>query len=401
MINVTYPAKFAPIVQRSARYKVARGGRGSAKSHSFSKLSVVRAFREKIKIGCFRETQNSIKDSVHALIVNKISELKLNRFFRITENYIRSWTGSEYIFKGLRTDPEAIKSIEDIDIAYIEEAESISRHSIEILKPTIRKPGSEIWINFNPESADSPVYHDFIVHPPIPEDIVSVEMNWRDNPWFPDVLLKEMEWCRDTDYEKYLWIWEGQLKAYAEDVIFKNKCEFDADFPEPPPGTRFYIGLDFGFSNDPLSCHRYFIKDNRLYIDYEVYGRGIELDEIPNVLLRIPEIKRWEIGADAARPDTISYLHNKGFRIIGAEKGAGSVEDGITFLRGFEKIVIHKRCPGAKDDYQNYRWKRDRITQEILPIPLDKNNHTQDDGRYALGKYIKRKISSFEVLKNL
>lgn len=397
MINIPYPRKFEPFVEQHWRYKVAKGGRGSAKSHSFCQLAVERTAREKIRIGCFRETQNSIKDSVHYLVRKKIYQLKLEKYFHITENSIKSWTGADFIFKGFQ-DPEALKSLEDVDVAYIEEARTTSKRSLQILRPTIRKPGSEIWVNYNPEDENDPIHQELVVNKP--DDCLVIDMNWRDNPWFPNELEKERLHCLKTDPESYQWIWEGECRGFAADVVFKEKCIFDADF-ETPTDARFYQGLDFGYAEDPLSFHRYFIRDNNLYIDQEVYGRGIELDHIPGALNTIPNIKRWEIGADNSRPDTISYLHNKGFRIVGAEKGEGSVDDGITFLRGFHKIIIHKRCPGAKSDFQNYKWKKDKLTDQILPIPIDKNNHACDDARYALSKYIKRKISSFEVLRNL
>lgn len=399
MAKVTYPRRFEPLVERHARYKVAKGGRGSAKSHSFCKLAVERAVRERIRIGCFRETQNSIKDSVHYLVKKKIHELGWQKYFQITENSIKSWTGADFIFKGFQ-DPEALKSLEDVDIAYIEEARTTSKRSLQILRPTIRKPGSEIWLNFNPEDEQDPVYQEFVINKP--DNCIVVDMNYTDNPWFPQELEEERLHCLKTDPESYEWIWEGKCRGFAADVIFKEKCIFDADFEEPPAGTILFHGLDFGFAEDPLSFHRYFIKDGNLYIDQEVYGRGIELDEIGPALLKVlPNLKRWEIGADSSRPDTISHLRRQGFRIVGAEKGEGSVDDGITFLRGFHKIIIHKRCPGAKHDYQNYKWKKDRLTDNILPIPIDKDNHACDDSRYALSKYIKKKISSFEVLRNL
>lgn len=398
MINIPYPRKFEPFVEQHWRYKVAKGGRGSAKSHSFCQLAVERAARERIRVGCFRETQNSIKDSVHYLVKKKIHELKLNKYFQITDNSIRSWTGADFIFKGFQ-DPEALKSLEDVDIAYIEEARTTSKRSLQILRPTIRKPGSEIWLNFNPEEEKDPVYEEFVVNKP--DNCLIIEMNWRDNPWFPEELESERLHCLKTDPESYQWIWEGQCRGFAADVIFKEKCIFDADF-ETPSDVIFFHGLDFGYAEDPLSFHRYFIKEGNLYIDQEVYGRGIELDEIAPALLKVlPNLKRWEIEADSSRPDTINYLRRQGFRIVGAEKGEGSVDDGITFLRGFRNIIVHKRCLGAKHDYQNYKWKKDKLTQDILPIPIDKDNHACDDSRYALSKYIKKKISSFEVLKNL
>ena len=145
-----------------------------------------------------------------------------------------------------------------------------------------------------------------------------------------------------------------------------------------------------------------------LYIDYEVYGIGIELDDMHQKLWKgLPGLGRNKLMADSARPDTISFLRRPfskngrnypGINCIGADKKKGSLEDGIEFLRSYRHIYIHKRCPGAKDDYQNYRWERDSRTQEILTDPLDKSNHTPDDNRYALEELIKKKVSGFDVL---
>lgn len=408
-LQITYPKKFYPLVSRQARRKVAKGGRGSAKSESFGRLAIRRAAREKLRFLCCRELQSSIKDSVHKTLSDTIHEFGLDRFFRITDTSIKSWTGSEFIFKGLRNNYNEIKSLKGIDICWLEEGEGVSQNSLDILIPTIRKPSSEIWVSYNPETKESPCDKTFITnaHP----DSIIIEMNWRDNPWFPEVLKHEKDLCKIVDFEKYLWVWEGQYKKYAHDLIFRDKIEVDCEF-ESPENVRFYYGLDFGFSNDPLSAHRMFEKDDGdftdLYIDYEVYGLGIELDDMHERLLHgLPGLIRSKIKADSARPDTISFLKrpfNKngrtlpGLQIEGAEKKKGSLEDGVDFLRHYRKIYIHRRCPGAKDDYQNYRWKRDPKTDEILSEPVDKSNHTPDDNRYALEDLIKKKASGFDAL---
>lgn len=420
MIQITYPDKFYPIVNRKARRKIAKGGRGSAKSRSFAKLAVVRASKEKLRILCCRELQSSIKESVHKLLCETIHELGLDRFFRITDTSIKSWTGSEFIFKGLRNNYNEIKSLEGIDIAWLEEGEGVSQQSLDVLIPTIRKDGSEIWVSYNPETKDSPCDKTFITnaHP----DTVIVELNFRDNPWFPEVLRFEMELCKIVDFEKYLWVWEGQYKKYAHDLIFRDKIVVDCDFVTPSDIKRFYYGLDFGFSNDPLSAHRLFEKEEGtftdLYIDYEVYGLGIELDDMHEKLIAgLPGLLRDKIIADSSRPDTISFLRrpfNKNgkqfpsINCIGANKtgevldkkgtSKGSIADGIDFLRHYRHIYIHRRCPGAKEDYQNYRWKRDAKTDEILNEPVDKSNHSPDDNRYALSRLIQRKVSGFDVI---
>lgn len=394
VLSITYPDKFAPIVLEPKRYKVAHGGRGSAKSHSFAKLAVVRASREKIRILCVRETQNSIKDSVHKLLKEKIYELGLNKFFHITETSIKSWTGAEFIFKGLRGNVDDIKSTEGVDICWVEEAESATEDSWKILIPTIRKELSEIWVSFNPEAEKSPTYQRFVKSPP-PNAIV-IEMNWRDNPWFPEVLRVEMERDKLVDFDTYEWIWEGKVKKYSQDVIFRDRLEV-TDF-ETPQGVQLYFGADFGFSVDPNVLVRCFIKDQCLWIDHELYGVGIELEELEAGWDSVPGARRWKIRADCERPDTISFMKGKKFDVIACEKGPGSVEDGIVWLRKFKKIYIHTRCAGAKKDFENYRWKRDRVTNDILPIPLDKFNHVPDAIRYALEPMIKKKVSGFDVV---
>ena len=390
------PPKAQVVLARPSRYKVLEGGRGSAKSWSFADALIWGAYERKLRILCTRETQNSIRDSVHRLLSDRIHTMGLAESFNIQkESIVCPETGSEFFFKGLRHNISEIKSMEGVDICWVEEAEKVSEDSWNILIPTIRKDGSEIWISFNPEDENSPTYKRFVKNPP--PDCRSAHMTFEDNAMFPEVLRREMEYDKATDPEKYQHVWMGLPKKYAQSLIFKGKIIID-DFPPRLDDEQLYFGLDFGFSSDAFCLNRMFIREHRLYIDYEAYGHGIEIEDMPEFMRTVPDVKSWEIIADSARPDTISYLKNQGFNIIGAEKGAGSVEDGIEFLRSFEAIIIHPRCTGTKDNYENYRWKTDKVTGEILPIPLDKSNHAPDADRYALEKYIKRKKSIFQVL---
>ena len=376
------------------RYKVLYGGRGGQKSWAVADYLVARACQEKLRILCTREMQNSIKDSVHRLLNDRIHALGLDKYFIIQVDSIKSTTGSEFIFKGLRMNINEIKSTEGIDICWVEEATKVSENSWKVLIPTIRKESSEIIITFNPELESDPVYQRFILH--TPPDCATEEVSYADNDYFPDVLRREMEWCRKVDSDAYEHIWGGKLKGYSDALIFKNKF-FVEEF-EIPDGVQFYYGADFGFSVDAMWMGRCFIKDGCLYISDEVYGVGIEIDDMPNYWGKVPDSKKWTIRADSSRPDTISYLNRQGFNVVGAEKGPGSVEDGISFLRGFEKIIIHPRCLGAKNNFENYRWKQNKITQEILPIPVDKHNHCPDAIRYALEPYIKKPDVSISVV---
>jgi phage terminase large subunit len=353
--------------------------------------------------------QNSIRDSVHRLLKDRIYALKLDALFTINRENIYSKAGAEFIFKGLHHNISDIKSTEGIDICWVEEAEKVCDDSWTILIPTIRNPNSEIWVTFNPELEKSSTYQRFVIHPP--DDCLSAEINYPDNDFFPEVLRLEMEYDKRVDFEKYEHIWMGKLKGYAQDCVFKRVRVEDFETPIGPdptvPEIQFFMGADFGFSVDPTCLIRMFIKDRRLWIDHEAYGHGIEIADLHQFFSTVPGAERWKIVGDSERPDTISFLAQPttgkdgidypGFNIIPAEKGPGSVEDGIQFLNGFEEIVIHPRCKGAISDFQNYRWKRDKITDEILPMPLDKANHACDAARYGIEAYIKRKVTIFDI----
>lgn len=379
--------KVQAVLAPRARYKVLEGGRGGGKSTPIADTLATRASSEKLRILCTREMQNSIRDSVHRLLSDRINALGLSEFFVIHRENITSLCGSEFIFKGLRHNISEIKSTEGIDICWVEEAEKVSEDSWQTLIPTIRKEGSEIWISFNPEDEKSATHRRFITNPP--PDCKRVHVTWKDNKLFPEVLRREMEYDKRVDYEKYLHVWEGNVKRYGDAVIFKNK--FRVEEFETPEGVQIYFGADWGFSNDPTVLGRMFVKENRLFIDYEFYSIGVEINELERCFDTVPGSRKWKITADSERPDTISFMRRKGFNIVGAQKGKGSVEDGIQFLRGFEDIIIHPRCRYAIDNFANYKWKQDRVSQEILPIPADGSDHWPDSARYALESLMKAK----------
>nr|WP_241489102.1 PBSX family phage terminase large subunit [Cronobacter sakazakii] len=381
-----FAPKFKPLF-KPIRYKVFRGGRGGAKSWGIARALVIMAASKKLRILCTREVQNSIKDSVHKLLKDQIEMLGLNPWFRITNEMITSACGSEFLFKGLRFDPLGIKSTEGVDICWVEEAQSVSADSWDILIPTIRKEGSEIWVSFNPGEETDPTYQRFVVNPP--DNCVTVEVNYYDNPYLPDTLRKEMEYCKRIDYEAYEHIWLGKPKSISEAVIFKRRYKVEA-FPDDlwQQADRLFFGADFGFANDPSTLIRMFMLENKLYIEYEAYGVGVELDEMPQFYDSIPEARRWPIKADNARPETISHIARKGFSIDAAAKWKGSVEDGIAYLKGFEEIIIHERCKHTADEFRLYSYKVDKKTNEILPVIVDAHNHCIDAIRYGLDGYI-------------
>ena len=378
---------FADLYEPS-RYKVYYGGRGSGKSWAVARALIAIADYGKVRILCCREIQNSIRDSSYQTLKDMVVRMGLlDRFTFKEAEIVHNTTGSKFIFSGLLRNENSIRSKEGIDICWIEEASSVSQTSWDVLTPTIRKPGSEIWLTFNPLSVDDPT-NAFLDNPP-PNAVVH-KVNYWDNPHFPDVLREQMEWDKKNDYEKYLHVWEGYPLTVSEAQIFRNKYTVEP-IPEDlwESADRLFYGADFGFAQDPSTLVRCFIHENRLYVDYEAYGVGVEIDELPDFYRSVPGADKWPIKGDAARPETISYLRNRaGFNIEAAKKWQGSVLDGIAYLKGFDKIIIDPRCKRTADEFRCYSYKVDKTTVDVLPIPLDKNNHTIDAIRYALDGYI-------------
>jgi len=386
------PEKAFFLITDKSRYKVIYGGRGSAKSWSAARALIILCLQKNLRILCTRELQTSIKDSVHKLLKDQISELNLEKYFYITKDTIKSVNGSEFLFKGVRNNVSEIKSLEGIDICWIEEAAKMSVESWETLTPTIRKPSSEIWIIFNPVNVDDIIYKKFVIETP---DNAKVEkMNFEDNPWFADPLKSEMEYDKKFNYELYEHKWLGNPKLANDAQIFKNKYEV-TEFTTPDIKelyqSRFFYGADWGFAEDPTVLIRCFIQDRVLYIDYEAYGVGIEILELPQFFELVPGSKEGVIYGDSARPDIISFLRSKDYNINPAAKGEGSVKAGIDYIKDFEKVVIHPRCKKTIDEFKLYSFKIDRNSGEILPMVVDKHNHCIDSLRYSLSEYIKRK----------
>lgn len=380
-----FPKAFQPLF-RPSRYKVFYGGRGSGKSWSVARALVLLACKQRLRILCAREFQNSIADSVHRLLSDQIAALGLSPSFAITQNSIRSATGAEFLFKGLHHNVIEIKSLEGVDLCWVEEAQRVSAESWDILIPTIRKDGSEVWITFNPDAETDPTYQRFVVNPP-PGAVVR-QVNYDRNPYFPATLRAEMEYCREIDYDAWLHIWNGEPKSLSAAAVFKGKYKV-AGFETPADVKRFYYGADWGFAQDPNALVRSFIQGDRLFVDHEAYGVGVELEELPALFSSVPGADRWPIKADSSRPETISFMQRRGWKVTGARKWQGSVEDGIAYLRGFREIVVHERCKHTAGEMKLYSYKTDKVTGEVLPILIDKHNHCCDALRYSLDGYIK------------
>lgn len=250
-IKVSVPRKLKPLLY-PARYKGAYGGRGGAKSHFFAEQVILKAFMKPTRIVCIREVQNSIKDSVKQLLIDKIEKFGLSQYFKVTEGEITAPNGSIIVFKGMQSyNASNIKSLEGYDIAWVEEAQTLSQHSLDLLRPTLRKDGSELWFSWNPRFKTDPVDHFFRKNPP--PDAISVMVNWFDNPWFPDVLRKEMEHDFQTDEDKAEHIWNGSYGASQGAILAKwvAKAEREKrihnDVSFDPQGYGLEVSADLGF----------------------------------------------------------------------------------------------------------------------------------------------------------
>lgn len=378
-INLKVANVYKPLWKNAKRRNYIYGGRGSGKSHDVAEYCLFRAYQSKIKVLCTRELQNSIADSVYSLLKNKIVDMHLDFFFTVYKDRIVGNNGSEFIFKGIHNNVSEIKSMENISIAWLEESQSLSRESIDVIVPTIRAPGSILIFTFNPYKDNDPIYMEM---KNATEDDLVIKANYSDNPWFPEELRLEMERDKKNDYQKYLWVWEGECLGLSDAQIFRGK--YVVENFETPKNADFHFGADWGFANDPTTLVRSFIVGNDLYIDMCAGKVGCDLEDTPSLFNEVQGSSIYPIYADSARPETISFMRSKHYNVIAAEKWNGSVEDGIQYLRSFSCIHIHERCKAVAEEFDLYQYKVDRQTGEVLRIPVDKFNHYIDAIRYSL-----------------
>jgi phage terminase large subunit len=393
---VLLPA-YARSLWKPHRYKVIWGGRGGARSWSVARTLLLKAAKSKIRVLCAREMQSSLRDSVHQLLRDQIDLMHLKGFI-VTDREIRHKNGSLFLFEGLRHNATKIKSLEGIDICWVEEAERISKDSWSILIPTIRKPGSEIWVTFNPDQEDDATYKRFILNPP--KDVWQKKVGWEDNPWLSDELREEKDYAYATDAEAADWVWGGNIRRISEAQILRGKWkieEFTVPFITDKDGQHIplwdgpYQGQDFGFGSDPAAAVRLWVHQDILYVEYEGWKLHLEIDDTATQWKEdLPGFEKYRTRADSSRPDSISFLRRHGLpNVRPAKKHAGSVEDGIAHLRSYKQIIVHPRCKHFAQECKLYSYKVDPRSGDVLPIIVDKHNHLIDSARYALDPLIK------------
>jgi phage terminase large subunit len=395
-LTIKTPRIFLPLL-KPARFKGARGGRGSGKSFFFADSLIERCIQQRTRAVCLREVQLSLKQSVKLLLEDRIKELGVTRYFDPYDDRIDCEHGGLIIFNGMQNHTaDSVRSLQGFNIAWFEEAQNMSAYSLELLRPTLRDAGSELWFSWNPISVKDPI-EQLLVHE-TPHNAILVHANYFDNPFITQELIDEMELDKRRDPDKYAHVWLGKYRQHTRGRVFRN---FKVAEFETPLNARFYFGSDWGFANDPTVLVRSFIEGRTLYIDYEAWAIGCEVDHTPALFAGsdtrsparwanpkgysgIPGALRWPIRADSSNPQTISYMRRVGFNnITPSIKGPNSVEEGVEFLKTYD-IIIHPRCQHVVDEFSSYSYKIDKRTEEVLPVLSDKKNHTIDSCRYAV-----------------
>jgi len=389
--RIEIPQKLLPLFQPK-RYKVIHGGRGSAKSWSVARALVSIGATKPIRVLCARETQKSIQESVHRLLKDQIESLGLDQFYTIQENKILGTNGTEFTFAGIRQQGVFnLKSYEGTDICWVEEAQVVTKKSWDVLIPTIRKPGSEIWVTFNPELDTDETFSRFVVRPP--EESIVIQMNWQDNPWFPPELDKERRQWLDRDPVGYLTTWEGKCRPAVEGAIYANEIEAtqrEGRIRAVPydPQLKVHTVWDLGW-NDSMSiiCVQRVASEVRV-IDYiEDSHRTID-----SYVMQLQE-RKWNWGTDYIPHDgahrdfksgksTQELLQTLGRNVQVLARG--NPEEGIRLARMiFPRTYFDAdRCTELVNHLKRYRRQINQITQEAGAPLHDEHSHAADAFRY-------------------
>jgi|GEM_PF-544476 len=387
------PPAFAFLWQ-TPRFLVAWGGRASGKSWSIARVLLSLAYERKLRVLCCREIQSSVRESAYRLLADQVRMLDLEDHYEIRADSIIGRNGSEFIFEGLRYNISRLRSLEGVDICWVEEAQAVSERSWEDLIPTIRKRGSRFFISFNPLTPEDPVAKRFVEAGR--SDVIAQKVGWEDNPFLAPEVIAEKDWLRRTDVDSYNHVWQGMPRTVSDALILKGKYSVES-FEVQSNWSGPHFGLDYGFSRDPSAAVRCYIDDETrtLYVTHEFWQLACDIDALPGALeAAVPGIGRHTVYADSARPETTSYLAKNGIPSArSAEKWPGSVDDGIAYLRSFTRIVIDPSCKHLLDECGRYSFKCDRLTGVPLPEPIDAHNHLIDSLRYALSPLIRNKPS--------
>lgn len=413
-VQAEFPEHFE-FLFHPARYKVLYGGRDGGKSWGVADALLLLAAQKKLRILCTRELQNSIKDSVHKLLSDRIAALGLVSAYEITLTSIKCLTtDSEFIFEGLRLNADKIKSFEAIDIAWTEEAHKISYESWKTLVPTIRKDGSEIWVTFNPELESDETYQRFIVH--TPKNAIIRKVNWYDNPWHSAALEEDRVQLKEQDPDEYLHVWEGHCRQTLKGAVYAQELR-DAATSErirnvPYDATKpVHTFWDLGWRDAAAIWFAQVVGFEYRIIDfYSTNQRTI------NHFLQVMQAKGYTYGTDYLPHDAGSTSMAAGGRTIeGLMRAAGrkvqvlertSVAVGINAARTIlpNCYFDEKKCADGLQCLRRYRYEFDDENNTFSKVPVhDEYSHGADAFRYlAMGLTDKReKKLNFQTTKRV
>lgn len=390
-----------------------KGGRGSTKSTFAAQEIMLNLISDSnANAIAFRKTGNTLRDSILPTILFAVDKFqKTHKFDHIKSPTEITYnpTGQKILMRGL-DDEAKIKSIKAqkgyFKILWFEELQEFSgMEEIRSVRQSVSRGGEKFITIFTfnpPRNPNHWIYTELKYKNP---DRFIHHSHYEQVPrhWLGEEFFKIAERLKANNYEAYQHEYEGIPVGNPEEIIFSG-CYEVQDFETPPEHMmyqeRFFFGADWGFANDPTTLIRCFIMDDCLYIDHEVYGYHTEIDDLPELFNKVPESKEWSIYGDCSRPETISYVARHGYNIEGATKWENSVVDGIEYLKSFKKIIIHERCTNILQEFQNYSYKIDRQTKEILPKVNDTAgwDHGIDAVRYALVNYINNEVSILDVI---
>lgn len=407
MIEIKLAPKLEEVFVGEARYRVAKGGRGSSKSWGFADMALVYMLKYPGQPFLFaRELQNSIKDSVHKLLSSRVEALGLSPFFEIGESFFRCKNGSYGIFKGLRTNSAEIKSLEGVKMAWVEEAQKVSKTSWELLIPTIRAPGSEIWATYNPDEEEDAVHQLFVVNEPPPRSKV-VTINWNDNPWFPPELEEERRFMELNDPEAYDHVWNGNCKRFKGGAIYGKwmaEAKEQGRITKVPYNPAFPVitAWDLGYSDTLSIGFLQIVGREPRMIDY--YENNLEaIDHYVSVIKAKPyrydvHVLPHDAGHNSLRTGTtlVKQLAGMGMGIEGRDiitLPVDAVESGIELVRQLlpQLWIDEEKCKTFVKHMLNYQYEFDEERGIYKKRPLHNSaSHCADMARY-MATYLARK----------
>lgn len=376
--TIEIPVEFKRLFDSDWREAAVYGGRFSLKSHTVARVLLINARQKKTRVACFREFQSSIADSSHQLLADLIKQYNLTDF-KVTDNSIvNTLNNSDFIFKGLHRNEQSTKSLEGIDIAWVEEAQTVSKESLEILTPTIRKEGSQLIYTYNRIQDDDPVHQRLVIEGRPNTLVINVNYDIAIKyGLMPDSVRLEMEddKIRRPSLYKQKWLGEPNNK---EGRIFKDWQIIEAI---PHEARLVRRGLDFGYSNDPSALIDIYKYNGGFIWNETIYQKGLSNKQLADTIKNLPSPETL-IMADSAEPKSIDELKLYGLNILPTTKGAGSINQGIQFVQS-QRISLTSRSINTIKEYRNYNWQTDK-DGKVMNVAEDGFNHAMDAGRYGM-----------------